>query len=68
MRWGISWGGDGIVQVSGGAIGRDWGFWLIDELVGDICHRFGGATEQVWGVNLPHGKNKSYTEEYIRVQ
>ena len=36
-----------MVHVTGGALGRDWGVWLIDELVGDIYHRFGGAAEQV---------------------
>ena len=57
-----------MIHVSDGAVGRDWGVWLIDELVGDVCHRFGDTIEQVWGVNPPHGKNEVYTEEDIRVQ
>ena len=57
-----------MVHVSGGDIGRDWDVWLIDELVVNICQRFGGAAEQVWEVNPPHGKNEVYAEEDIRVR
>ena len=56
-----------MVQVSGGILGQDWGIWLIDELVGDVCHRFRGAVKQVWRVNLSYGKNVVYAEEDFRV-
>ena len=41
---------------------------MIDELVGENCHHFGGAAEQVWEVNPSHGKNKFYAEEGVRFQ
>ena len=57
-----------MVQVSDGDIGRYWGVLLIDDLAGNVCHRFGGAVEQVWGVNSPHRKNAIYAEKDARVR